>query len=116
MLGINHQSNILSYFGRFDTTINWQILEKEFETRSADFITEEILVKLDLHISILGHLEEGPLCLIKLPKGNTKENKQVIGLDTPAAILDNNQQLNLLNLNDLKAEWAKKKEKKAQKQ
>lgn len=92
------------------------MLEEEFKTQSADPIIKEILVKLDLHINILGYLKEGPPRFVELLDGNTEKNMQMIGLNNVVAILDNKQQLNLPDLNELEVKQAKKKEKKTQRQ
>lgn len=64
---------------------------EKFEPSSAKLITKENLVKLDLYISTLGYLEEGFLYDVELLDGGTKENKQMIRLNTAVAIPDNNQ-------------------------
>lgn len=92
------------------------MLKEEFETWSTDPRTKETLIQLDLHVSTLGYLEEGLIRFLELPDNNTKKNRQIIGLNTTAAIPDNNPLPNSPDLNDLEAEQAKKKEKKAQKQ
>lgn len=88
------------------------MLREKFKTWSTDPIIEETLVKLDLHISTLGYLEKGSPCFVGLLNGGIEKNRQKIELDTAAAIPNNNQQLNLLDLNDLKAKWAKKEKEK----
>lgn len=90
------------------------MLGEEFKTQSINPIIKENLIKLDLYISTLGYLEEEPPCFIELPDGNTKENRQMIMLNTAAAIPDNNQQLNPLDLNNLEVEQIKKMKEKAQ--
>lgn len=77
-----------------------------------NFITKETLVKLDLYISILIYLKDKSLYFIELLNSNKKKNKYIIRLNTTIAILNNNQQLNLSDLNDLKAQQTKKKKKK----
>ena len=66
------------------------MLEEEFEMWFADLKTKETLVKLNLHISTLGYLKEGPLYFVKLPDSSTKENRQIVGLDTATTIIKNN--------------------------
>lgn len=72
------------------------------------------MVKPDLHISTLSYLEDGLSHFIKLLDNNSKENRYMIELNIAIIILDNNLQLNLLDLNNLKAKQIRKKEEKAQ--
>ena len=65
------------------------MLSEKFETWSANSITKETLVKLDLQINTLGYLEEGLHCFIELPDNSNKKNRQMIGLKTTAAIPNN---------------------------
>lgn len=90
------------------------MLEKEFEMWYKNTITKETLVKHDLHIRILGYLKKVFFYFIELSNSSTKENKQIIRLDTSVTIANNNQQLNLPDLNDVKAKRVKTKKKKAQ--
>ena len=55
----NYRSNIL-------TTTDWQMFEKELKMWFTDPVTEETLIKLDLHVSTLSYLEERPHCFIEL--------------------------------------------------
>lgn len=91
------------------------MLEKKLEIWSIDPITKKTLIKLNLLVSILDYLKDGPPCFVGFPDGNTKVNRKMIGLNTAVAISDNHQQLNPPNINNLKAKRVKKKKEKAQK-
>ncbi len=61
-LTTNRWPNILSDIWRFDTSTDWKMLGKEFETWLADLLPDTILITIGMHITNLGYLEDGPPC------------------------------------------------------
>ena len=82
------------------------MLGEEFKTWPADLLSNATLVILNMHVTNLDYLEDGPLCFMELLDGNTeKSNKMLVGLNTAAVIPKSNNQ-DPPNLIDLEVEWA----------
>lgn len=91
------------------------MLEKKFKTWPTNLISNATLLIFGMHVINLSYLEDKPLYFTKfLDGGMKKSNKTLEKLDNTTAI-SNNDNKYLPDLPDLKAKWAKKKEKNAQK-
>ncbi len=113
-LTTNRWPNILSDTWRFDTSTDWKMLGKEFETWPADPLSDAILITVGMHFTNLGYLEDGPPRFMEFPNGGTEElNRMLVGLDTTAVIPETDNQ-DLPDLIDSEAERANKKKEKAE--
>lgn len=114
-LTISNQPNILGDTKRFNTTTNWTIFTKEFETWLADSIFNATLFTLKMYITNQSYLKHASSHFMELLDDNTeKSNKFVSGLDSIATIPNNNIK-QPLDLSNLKAKQTKKKENQTQK-
>ncbi len=113
-LTTNKRPNILSNTWRFDTSADWKMLGKEFETWPADPLSDPTLITVGMCVTNLGYLEDGSRRFTKLPNSGTEEsNKMLVELDTAAVIPEADNQ-DLPDLIDLEAERANKKKEKAE--
>lgn len=111
----NRRLNILSDIWRFDTSVNWKILGKEFETWLADSFLYMTLVTIGMYVTNLGYLEDRSPCFMVLLEGSIKKsNRMLVGLDITVVILETNHQ-DLPDPIDLKVKWANKKKERAKK-
>ena len=55
----NPRSSVISDRWKHDTTQDWENLAKNLDGVSAELIEDEALLRLDMHISTTGYLEEG---------------------------------------------------------
>ena len=55
----NPRSSVISDQWKHDTTQDWENLAKNLDGVSAELIEDEALLRLDMHISATGYLEEG---------------------------------------------------------
>lgn len=67
---------------------------------SVDSFLNTTLITVGIHVINLIYLENGPLCLTKLPDGGTEEsNKMLVGLDIAVIIPNTNKQEPPLSIN-----------------
>ena len=55
----NPRSSVISDQWKHDTTQDWEYLAKNLDGVSTELIEDEALLRLDMHISAIGYLEEG---------------------------------------------------------
>lgn len=90
------------------------MLKEDFDKCPVTLIADDVLDRLEMHVTSLGYLEDGLFQFVKLPDGGTKEeNRQLIGLNKQPLFLDNKQEL---GLDDLDVEQIRKKKTKAERQ
>ena len=62
----NSRSSVISDRWKHDTTQDREYLAKNLDGFSAELIEDEALLRLDMHISATGYLEEGALCFTEV--------------------------------------------------
>ena len=60
------RSSVISDRWKHDTTQDWENLAKNLDDVSAELIEDEALLRLDMHISANGYLEEGAPCFTEV--------------------------------------------------
>lgn len=68
--------NIVINKYKYNSTYNWEYLSKNFDTINDDFIAENNLLKLNLHILVLGYLEDRLSCFIKIIEDENENEEE----------------------------------------
>lgn len=70
---LNNRPNIINDKWKHNTTQDWEFFAKNFDDVTNELIANGNLLRLDIHISALGNLEERRPCFIKVTKDNNEE-------------------------------------------
>ncbi len=77
-----NRPHIISDLWRFNTTAAWKMLGEDFDKWPVIPIADDVLDGLEIHLTSLGYLEDGPPRFVELLDGGTEEeNRQLMELD-----------------------------------
>ncbi len=72
----NPRSNVISDKWKFDTMQDWEFHAKNFDQVSNEQIAEADLLRLDVHLSAPGYLEEGRPCFNEVTEEYKEESNR----------------------------------------